>query len=234
MMKIEVWFDFTCPFCYIGKRTLEEALTQFHHKNNIQIQYKSYRLDPNTRRDDNDTIGNMLNKRLGISQQKLQNIASDIYDQAERLNVVLHLEKMKSSNTLLAHRLAKYAAVHAKDNEIINLLFEGYFTNTINIECKQDLLQIAKQVGLHEDKVDAILSLNKYKKSVLEDESLAEEIGIHNIPCYIFNEEHAITGTHSIELLSLMLEELWNKEKHFSTEEQDETTFCTGEDCENK
>lgn len=235
MIKIEIWSDFTCPFCYIGKRNLEKALSQFSHHEYVQIEFKSYRLNPSTTSEKEVSIGDMLMERFGLQPEQVNQLAQEIYEQAEKVDLAIHLAGNKSFNTILAHRLTKYAENKGYGQDVINRLFNGYFTKTINLENKADLIDLAVEIGLDKADVDSTLSLNCYAKAVHADEITAVEIGINSVPFYVFNEEHAVSGSQPVEMFLRILEELWKSNEALMKEEKstkEEKMYCTGNDCE--
>lgn len=236
MIKVEIWYDFTCPLCYIAKRNLEKALAVFKHQDHVQIEFKSYRLNPDQSSAEELTVGDMLRDRYGLEDEQVNQLAQEIYDQAEKVELAIQLAGIKSFNTILAHRLMKYAESEGYGQGIIDRLFNGYFTRTVNIESKTDLIDLAVEIGLDKEDVDSILSLNGYTKAVHADELTAREIGINSVPFFVFNEEHAVSGNQSVEMFLKILEELWKQNavqvKTEKVKQEDEKNYCTGDDCE--
>src|SRR5690606_18709528 len=124
------------------------------------------------------------------------------------IGLTIRFDDIKYINTWNAHRLTKYAESFGKDKEIVNLIFEKYFNDNDNIGSNEVLINIAKETGLNEEEVDALLCLNQYGKSVKLDEETAKEIGIEGVPFFIFNEQYAITGAQSVEVFLEVIEEL--------------------------
>ncbi|MEI3604153.1 DsbA family oxidoreductase [Pseudogracilibacillus sp. SE30717A] len=235
-MRIEVWSDFTCPFCFIGRKTLEMALQQFKHREYVQIEYKCYQLDSNAGKEKTEDIYSMLMKKYGLSIEKVKEMMDQICIQAEQIGLHFQFEKLQHANTFHAHRLVKFAEREEKEQLIIDLLFKKHFIEHENIGERDVLLSIAKEAELNESDVDSLLCLNNYAKAVKNDEQMAEEIGISGVPFYIFNDQHAVAGAQPLEVFVTILEELWNEEivqeKGNNTNNQCKSSYCTGNDCE--
>src|SRR6478735_1461999 len=116
-MKIEVWSDFVCPFCYIGKRRLEQALQQFAHKDDVQVEFKSFELDPNAPVDTGKTINEALAAKYGMTIEQAKQANEGIGQQAASVGLSFNFDDMKPTNTFDAHRLAKFAEAAGLDRE---------------------------------------------------------------------------------------------------------------------
>lgn len=235
-MKVEIWSDFTCPFCYLGKRKFELALEQFPNKADIQIEYVSYQLDPNINDQSNKTVYDMLMEKYGQSFEQVKMMTDQIADQGKEIGLAFHFDKMKHVNTLHAHRLVKLAKKHGKDKELVDLIFKSYFTEGKQIDNKQILIDLAEQLKFDIAEVDETLSMNCYTKAVKNDLETAMEIGIQGVPFFIFNEKYAISGAQSVEVFLQALEEIWEENELENTKvEKNETcttNYCIGKDCE--
>lgn len=238
-VKVEIWSDFTCPYCYLGYKNLEAALEQAQLKERAKIEYKSLRLEFSTAAKANETeyIYHMMKEEKNIPIEKVNEIIKQMNEQAERVGITFRFDHIKYTDTFNAHRLTKFAKSEGKDQEIILSIFKKYFSQNKDISKKEVLLQIADEVGLDEKEVDALLCLNQYAKSVTADEEIAEEIGIDKVPFFIFNEQFAVAGAQPIEVFLDVLEEVkqelngkWEQEE--SAVETCETMYCSGSDCD--
>lgn len=212
-MKIEIWSDFTCPLCYIGKRKLELALDQFENRQYVKLEFKSY--------------------QFNVNNEKV--FASELYEQAARVGLTFQLDKALNTNTFHAHRLVKYAHKSGKETALIELLFQKHFTYNENIGEKGVLKALAQEINLNEEEVDELLALNKYAKAVNSDEDLAREIGIENVPFFVINEKYAISGAQPSEVFLDVLEQVWVEERDkllHVTNIGVNKSYCDGNDCE--
>lgn len=235
-VKIEIWSDFICPYCYIGKTNLEIALKKANVIDDVKIEYKSFRLGPFESKD-TDSFYRVLMNRNNKTLDEIKTLTNKISEQAKQIGITIHFDRMKYADTLNAHRLTKYAESFGKEKDVVNLIYKKYFTDNENIGHKQVLINIAQEIGLDTEEVDALLCLNKYAKSVKLDEELAKEIGIEGVPFFIFNEEYAITGAQSVDVFLQVIEELTKEESvngkwNDSTGGYCKTTYCIGEECD--
>lgn len=235
-MKIEIWSDFICPYCYIGKTNLEIALKKANLINNTKIEFKSFRLGPfDSER--KDSFYSMLMNKNERTLDEIKTLTNKIKEQAKQVGISIEFDRMEYADTLNAHRLTKYAESFGKEQEIVNLIFRKYFTDNENIGNNDVLLKIAEEIGLNKEEVDALLCLNKYAKSVRLDEETAKEIGIEGVPFFIFNEQYALTGAQSVEVFLEVIEQLSKEESVTNNWNESaggfcKTTYCTGDECD--
>jgi len=236
-VKVEIWSDFTCPFCYMGKRKFEMALEQFTNKQFVQVQYKSYQLDPHAEHETNVQVRTMIMNKYNFSAEKTTKMMEQISREAASIDLELNFDSLVHTNTFHAHRLVKLAEKYGKDKLIIDLLFDKYFAKGKNIGKKSILLSIAKEAGLQQEEVDSLLCLNQFAKVVAEDEDIAKEIGINGVPFYVFNEQYAISGAQPVSVFVNVLEKVWKMSKDQPESRRSVNTgkssYCVGDDCDN-
>lgn len=236
-MKIEVWSDFVCPFCYIGKRRLEMALDQFQHKNEVEVEFKSFELDPNAPIYSGTNIHEALASKYGMSIEQAKQNNIQVGHQAAAVGLTFNFDDMKPTNTFDAHRLAKFAAVKGKEKAITEKLLYSYFTESKNLSDMETLAEIAEASGL--DKQEAINILNDktaYANDVRIDEGIAKQYGISGVPYFIMNRKYAISGAQPLETFVGALQKVWEEEnpkpkfEDLSSENKD-STLCTDGSC---
>ncbi|MFZ3577580.1 DsbA family oxidoreductase [Virgibacillus sp. DJP39] len=238
-MRIDVYSDFVCPFCYIGKRRLELALEQFSNKDKVTITYKSYELDPNAEKNPNKSIHELLASKYGMSVEKAKQSNENLGIQAAELGLTYRFETMKHTNTFDAHRLAKYAEEQGKGKEMTERLLHAYFTESLHISDYATLVDIAEDLGLDKDAVIDVLESSDYAKAVRRDEQEAQQIGVKGVPFFVFNEKYAVSGAQPPEAFSEVIEKVWEEEKdqpiiQTLNPKKSETTYCTGDGCESE
>ena len=236
-MKIEVWSDYVCPFCYIGKRRLEEALTQFPNSDLVEVEYKSYELDPNAPKDSDKSIHESLAQKYGMSIDEAKQANENVTKQAATVGLTYNFDDMKPTNTFDAHRLTKFAKAFGKDRELTEKLLAGYFTESKNLGDDESLATIAESVGI--DRQDALKVLhdkNAYANDVRIDQGVAKQYGISGVPFFVINQKYAISGAQPTETFLNALEKVWQEEnptkslQNLITEES-EGAICTDESC---
>lgn len=212
-MKIEIWSDYVCPFCYIGKRKLEEALAQFPHKDQVEIEFKSYQLDPDTPPYTGQDFYESMTKKFGSVEQSKQ-MAAGVTEQAKLVGLNFHFDTMKPANTFDAHRLTKYAKEHGKDKVISEKLMYAYFTESKDIGDFETLASIAEEAGLDKEETLAFLQDKQaYATDVKNNLEEAKQLGITGVPFFIFNRKYALSGAQPTETFVQALNKVWEEEK---------------------
>lgn len=209
-MTITIWSDIRCPFCYIGKRKLENAIAQFEHKEDITVEWKSFELDPNIRTDTSiNTLDYMVNK--GANKQQMQQMFAHATAMAKDVGIVFNLEDSVVANSFNAHKLMHAAKKINKQNEAKELLFEAHFTDGKNIDDLNVLIAIGQSLGFEAEAIEAQLKDHTLDKNVAEDQHQAKEIGVTGVPFFVFNNKHAFSGAQPEEVFLQALEKAYNE-----------------------
>lgn len=235
-MKIEVWSDFVCPFCYIGKRRLEHALQQFSYRDEITVEYKSYELDPNAASDPGKSIHEIMATKMGSTVDKAKNMNDNLANQAAEVGLTYNFDSMKHTNTLDAHRVAKYAAKQGKGKEMTERLLKAYFTDSKHIGDLETLKELAEEIGLDASAVNTLLQTDDYRNQVRADEEEAKQIGVEGVPFFVLAEKYAVSGAQSTETFTEVLEKVWEEQQSKSAlkslnPKKSKTMYCTDEGC---
>ena len=234
-MKIEVWSDFVCPFCYIGKRRLEEALEQFPHKENVEVIFRSYELDPNTPKNVNMTVNEALAEKYGMTIEKAKEMSAGVAEQAASVGLDFHFEQMINANTFDAHRLAHYGAEKGVDLQLTEALLKANFTETKNLNSHEVLAEIAKEVGLDAQEVLFVLQdEKKYANTVKRDQMIAQQMGVRGVPFFVLNEKYSISGAQPSQTFLGALEKVWaeeNQEPVLQDLSVDQDASCGDDGC---
>lgn len=234
-MKIDVWSDFVCPFCYIGKRRLEQALEQFPQQDAIKIEFKSFELDQNAAIYAGKSIHEAIAKKYNMSVEEAKQTNAGLSQQAEGVGLTFDFESMKPTNTFKAHRLAKYAKSLGKEAALTEKLLQGYFTDGANISENDTLVRIAVTACL--EKADVLAVLNNetaFADEVRADEALAQQYGVTGVPFFVLNNKYAISGAQPVETFIEAIAKVLEEEKQASPFEdlsRSKTEVCTDESC---
>ncbi|MGG6313845.1 DsbA family oxidoreductase [Paenibacillus macerans] len=208
-MKIEVWSDFGCPFCYIGKRRLEKALESFEHRDGVQVVYRSFELDPGAPKSTESSIHELLAVKYGLSLQQAQESNQNVAAQAKAEGLTYNFDTIIPTNTFDAHRLAHYAGEQGKAKEMTERLFRAYFTDSLHIGDLDTLLRLAEEVGLSGTEVRNALAQDAYAEQVREDESEARRLGIRGVPFVVMRGKYAVSGAQPLEIFQGALQRAW-------------------------
>ena len=193
-MSVEIWSDIMCPFCYIGKRKFEQALSQFEGKEDVEIIWKSFQLSPNLVTNTAININEYLATHKGISIEQAQQMNAQVSQMAKQVGLEYHLDKSVVANSFDAHRFSHYALSKGKQLEAEEKLFQAYFTEGKNMDDKETLVSIGTTIGLEAEGVANMLDSEDFKAEVIEDIQEAEAIGVRGVPFFVFDRKYAVSG----------------------------------------
>jgi predicted DsbA family dithiol-disulfide isomerase len=198
-MKIEVWSDYVCPFCYIGKRRLEEALERTGLGEKAEVVFKAYELDPNSPSVSDTSMQEGLAKKYGMSIEEAKKMTDNVAVQAKTVGLNYDFDKMTPANTFNAHRLAKLAEKEGVDKTISENLLKAYFIDGEKIGTDDVLIRIAEEAGISPDRAKAVLDSDEFADDVRMDIAEAQQIGVKGVPFFVINRKYAISGAQPTE-----------------------------------
>ncbi|MES2654377.1 MAG: DsbA family oxidoreductase [Bacteroidota bacterium] len=198
-MKVEIWSDVMCPFCYIGKRRFENALAQFEHKDEVVVEWKSYQLDPTLKTNPNKNTVEHLAQTKGWDMEYTRKTTEHVTNMAANEGLQYHFEKAVVANSFNAHRLTHLAKQHQLQNECEEALFAAHFTQGKNIDDIETLVAIGESIGIAADISTAMLKSTQFKSEVQDDIYQAMQIGIKGVPFFVFDYKYAISGAQETE-----------------------------------
>jgi len=211
-MKVEIWSDFVCPFCYIGKRKFEAALDQFPNKRNVEVVYRSFELDPQAERDVDYDVHERLARKYNMSREQAKAMNDNVGEQAKAVGLDYRFDSMISTNTFDAHRLAHFAARQGKQHEMTERLLQAYFTDGKHIGDHNTLAALAGEAGLDQSEAARVLAGGEYGEDVRHDERDAQSLGINGVPYFVINRKYGISGAQPTEVFMQVLEQVWQEE----------------------
>ena len=211
MMNIKIWSDYACPFCYIGEKRLEKALTKIHNGDKIKIEFKSFELDPTASREVVSSTVERFALKYGMSLNDAANRIEQISLMGRREGIDFKYATTRYTNTFDSLRLTKFAQERGHD-EIITKLFDAYFTKNLELSDHSILRKIAAECNLKADEVDEVLNSDKYASEVRADENDAAMLGIHGVPYFVINDKYSLSGAQPSEVLREAIEDAFNEE----------------------
>jgi len=212
-MKVEIWSDVMCPFCYIGKRKFEKALEHFDHKDKVEIEWKSFQLDPSLKTDPNKSTLQHLAQNKGWSQEYAQQMLAHVTDMAKDEGLTYNMDKSVVANSFDAHRFSHLAKKHGLQDAAEEKLFLAYFTEGKNTADHETLVQIGTDIGLDAAEVRAVLSSNTYADEVQHDIYQAQQVGVRGVPFFVVNQKYAVSGAQPSETFLGLLNKVWQEEQ---------------------
>ena len=193
-MKIEIWSDVMCPFCYIGKRNFEKALTQFAEKEKIEIVWKSFQLDASVPDIATESYEEYLVKRKGLSAEQVKGMLQNVTQMAREAGLDYHFDRSVIVNSLKAHRLIQFAKTRNLGDEAEERLFHAFFTEGKSIADIDTLTQLGVEIGLDATELQVAFTDERYAYQVNQDIQEARQIGVNGVPFFVFNRKYAISG----------------------------------------
>lgn len=215
-MKVEIWSDINCPFCYIGKRKFENALKDFEQKDKIEIVWRSFQLDPEMKPVTGQSVHQYLANRKGVTLEKGKEMNAYMSGVAKEVGLEYNFNEAIINNTMDAHRLLHLAARHGVQNEVKELLFAAYYTQGKNIGDIETLIQIGESAGLNADEIRTMLQTNTYENEVKQDQHKAQDLGINGVPFFVFNNKYGVSGAQPTEVFTEVLEKVYEEETCFN------------------
>lgn len=235
-LKVEIWSDVMCPFCYIGKRRLEGALDQFPHRSDIEIEWKSFQLDPNTRSQPGKTPYDYLAERYGRDRQWAVEMHRNVSAQAASVGLHYDFDKAVIANSFDAHRLSHLAKARGVGNQMEEMIFKAYFTEGKDVADHETLVQLGREAGLDEAEVRSMLASDRYADAVRSDIQEAQQIGVKGVPFFVMDRKYAVSGAQPEEAFLQTLERSWEewggKDQLRTLEGADGAVCSPGETCE--
>ena len=198
-----------CPFCYIGKRRFENALKEFQHRNEIEIDWKSFLLNPAIKTVPGKNINQYLSETKGWSFEQAKQANNYVTKMAKEVGLHYDFNKVVVANTLDAHRLIQLAKADNKADEAEERLFKAYFTEGKNIADHDILLLLGAEVGLSTDKIKKMLGSDEYANEVEKDVNDAFQIGVRGVPYFVFNNQYAVSGAQRTGTFLNALNKAW-------------------------
>lgn len=209
-MKIEIWSDIMCPFCYIGKRQLETALAKFPN-HEFHIEWKSFQLDPSITPQADKDVYTFLAERKGISLEQSIEMHKAVVERAKSVGLEYHFDKAVISNSLTAHRIIQLAKSKSLGDRMEEIFFKAYFTEGRDLNDSATLTELASQADLPVDAVKEVLqNEDLYLMEVKADIDEAQQIGVQGVPFFVFDRKYAISGAQPVETFVQTITEVQN------------------------
>lgn len=231
MKDILIWSDYACPYCYIGEKRLMDAIDQLHLREEFNILYKAFELNPDAPRKTDETIPELLAKKYHMTLEQAKERVAEIDRAGNESGLVFRYGTAPSSNTLDAHRLMKFAEEKygMEVAETLNrLLFEAYFTDNRRLADHDVLMQLAVNAGMPTEETSRVLNSERYIKQVRQDEDEAHRLNVRGVPFIVFDRRIAVPGAISVDDFKKVLEDVI---KDAPEEERLAGNTCTESGC---
>ncbi len=195
-MRIEVWADVVCPYCYLGKRRLEEALKGFP---GAEVEFRSFQLDPGIKSQPGKNLYDYVAELRGESRGRVEQMHESLIQEGKGAGIEYNFGKVVIANSFDAHRLVHFANSKGLGDAAEERLFKAYFTEGKDIADHETLAALGKEIGLDEGEAKEVLGLKRYSKEVNEDEREADRLGIDAVPFFLMDRRIAMIGAQPVE-----------------------------------
>jgi predicted DsbA family dithiol-disulfide isomerase len=234
-VKVEIWSDVVCPWCYVGKRHFEKALSRFNHADQVQVEWRSFELDPDSPRRVDMPVTEMLQRKYGMSREQAIAANEKMTALAASVGLEYHLDEAQRGNTFDAHRLIHLAASHGLGDAMKERLLAAYFTEGLPVGDVPTLVALGIEVGLDPDEVATVLAGDTFGAEVRQDESRARALGANGVPFFVIDETYGISGAQPPEVLLGAMEQAWSETHPLTvigaTSPNADGAACTDDSC---
>lgn len=201
-MKIEIWSDVMCPFCYIGKRHIEKAIDTLAFKGEIDIEWKSYQLNPDYNNTTNEDLYAYLSRSKGMPLAQAKQMTVQVEEMASNVGLNIDFGTSIPANSFNAHRLIHFAASKGLQNEAEEALFAAHFINGKDIAKTEILIELAENLGLDKIEAENVLQSDAFAEAVRYDIYESQQIGVRGVPYFVLDRKYALSGAQPIEVFA--------------------------------
>jgi predicted DsbA family dithiol-disulfide isomerase len=208
-MQVEIWSDVVCPWCYLGKKRFERALESFGHRDEVEVTYRSFELDPSASPGTTTPTVQMLASKYGMSAHQAADAQRQMEQRAAADGLTFRMDGLRSGNTRDAHRLIQLAKARGRQAEMVERLHRAYFTDQDSIFDHASLLRLAQEVGLDPAEASEVLESDSYAAEVDTDEQMAAALSATGVPLFVIDRRYGFSGAQPPEAIAEVLEQAW-------------------------
>ncbi|RRQ70595.1 protein-disulfide isomerase [Streptomyces griseofuscus] len=233
-MRVEIWSDIACPWCYVGKARFEKALAAFPHREDVEVVHRSFELDPGRAKGDVESVLTMLTRKYGMSEAQAEAGEDNLGAQAAAEGLDYRTRGRDHGNTFDMHRLLHLAKQRGRQDELIQALYRANFAEERSVFAEGDerLVELATGAGLDAAEVRAVLAdPEAYAGAVREDEREAAELGANGVPFFVLDRKYGVSGAQPAEVFAQALGQAWGERAPLKPIAQGEAEACGPDGC---
>ena len=230
-MKVEIWSDVVCPWCYVGKRRFEAALAELPQAAEVDVVWRSYELDPAAPAERAGSYVDHLARKYGTGRDKAQAMIDQMTAVTAEAGLDFRFDIARPGNTFDAHRLLHLAADRGVQGALKERLLRATFTEGAPIADHGTLARLAVEVGLDDDEVRAVLATGRYADEVRADEAQARAFGITGVPFFVVDRTYGVSGAQPSDVLLQLLDRAWSEHRPLSVVAAEGAPGCEGDAC---
>jgi len=208
-MEIHIWSDVVCPWCYLGKRRFEKALSTFEHRDQVHVVHRAFELDPAAPKDQTFDTVELISGKYGISAGQFKAQQAQLIELAAAEGLEYNLDGGRSGNSFDAHRLVRLGRERGLQDAVIERFFRAYFTEQRSLFEADSLVALAVEAGLDRDEARSVLAEQKYTEAVQDDIRQARAYGANGVPFFVIDERYGISGAQATEAFASTLNRAW-------------------------
>ncbi|MCX4504476.1 DsbA family oxidoreductase [Streptomyces anulatus] len=209
-MRVEIWSDIACPWCYIGKARFEKGLAEFAHRDEVEVVHRSFELDPSRAKGDTALVIDMLAEKYGRTREEAASMEANVAANAQAEGLGYRTEGRDHGSTFDLHRLLHLAKARGRQDELLTLAYRANFAEERSVFDDAVLLALAVEAGLDADEARAVLAdPEAYADDVRTDEREAAELGANAVPFFVLDRRYGISGGQPSEVFVQALEQAW-------------------------
>jgi predicted DsbA family dithiol-disulfide isomerase len=208
-VRVEIWSDVVCPWCYLGKRRFERALESFEHRDEVDVTYRSFELDPIAPPGVTTPTVELLASKYGMSPDEAQDAQRQMEQRAAADGLTFRMADLTSGNTRDAHRLLHLARERGLQGDMVERLHRAYFTEQGSVFDHASLIRLAAEAGLDADEASRVLASDAYAEAVEADEKTARALGATGVPFFVIERRYGISGAQSPATIARALSRAW-------------------------
>jgi predicted DsbA family dithiol-disulfide isomerase len=209
-MQVEIWSDVVCPWCYLGKRRFEQGLAAFEHRDEVEVVYRSFELDPSAPTDVTEPTIDLLASKYGMTHAQAEDAQQQMEQRAAVDGLEFRMSDLRSGNTRDAHRLLHLAKERGRQPELAERLHRAYFSEQRSVFDAASLSQLAVEVGLDPAEVADVLAGDGYADEVEADEATAQALGATGVPFFVIDRRYGISGAQPADAITQTLQRAWS------------------------
>ncbi|MFC7623892.1 DsbA family protein [Microlunatus sp. GCM10028923] len=210
-LRVDIWSDIMCPWCYLGDTALEHALQDFPHAERVDVRYRSFLLRPDLPSDRPTDLYELISSNRGSSREEVDAGHAMLAERGRALGLDYRFDKAIAINSTSAHRLSHVALDAGVQRAMMQRLFLAYFTEGRNVADYDTLTDLAEEVGLDGAKTRSALESGAHLDDVQDDIALARQLGISGVPFFVFNGKYAVSGGQPVEVFKQTLDTVWGE-----------------------
>lgn len=211
-MRVDIWSDVICPWCYVGKRRLERALDGFGHASDVEVHWHSFELDPTAPPGDTRSTTEIIAKKYGMTVEQAQQSQARLTELAAAEGIEFHLDRSRRANTFDAHRLLHFAETRGRQgDDLKEAMLAAYFTDGRWLGDHDELVDLCSAVGLDGVEARAVVGGDLFSDDVRGDEQVAAQLGATGVPFFVIDRRYAVSGAQDATVFAEILQQAWDE-----------------------